>query len=59
MLCLRGKPTDSLYPTTSARRFQQAGDSESGLFPQDGVDYALVRAAARLKLHHSTRGAPT
>jgi transposase-like protein len=27
--------------TTSALRFQQAGDSESGLFPQDGVNFGV------------------
>ena len=27
--------------TTSALRFQQAGDSESGLFPQDGVNFGF------------------
>ncbi|VFU17669.1 protein of unknown function (plasmid) [Methylocella tundrae] len=41
MLRLRGTPTGIPYPTTPALRFQQAGDSEIGLIPWDGVDYAF------------------
>jgi hypothetical protein len=51
MLCLRGKPTGSPYPTTPALRFQQAGDPESGLFPQ----FEAERSPGALKREVLTR----